>query len=238
MSAVETDHDSDLEALYATIAARGFLAIGTGKLQFDPYLNHPDADQRRGLTLLIRIGGTLGATFHAIQEALRRADPGQYYYPPDDLHLTVLSLISASADFRCAAAEADHWARLAAEALRGITPFVIGYRGIVPSEAAIIAKGFYTQGLAAIRAQIRRMAARNDMNLRERYQSIAAHVTLARFRVPPNDNEKLLAMLHQYHDVDLGELRVNQLDLVIHDWYNHSSETIAQFTLGREDGFD
>jgi 2'-5' RNA ligase len=193
-------------------------------------------DPRRGLTLIARPGAALAARFEAVQDALLAADPHQYRQPRSDLHMTVLSLFTVTADYAPHLARRADYAAAARAALDDLPAFDIDFEGITISRGAVLAKGFPRDGtLERLRARLRdALRARGlDGTLDQRYRLVTAHSTVLRFTAPPADPARLAAVLRETRDVPLGTMRVDSLQLVINDWYMSSAavEPVAAFTL-------
>jgi 2'-5' RNA ligase len=117
------------------------------------------------------------------------------------------------------------------DAMIDLEPFNISFKGIIVSNDAILAKGYYHEGLLKLRDKIRKIATERGFDLKERYQSISAHATIERFMTNVSNSEQLLARVQNYHDFEIGTIRVNELELVIHDWYHSQKEEIRKFIL-------
>lgn len=224
---------NELETLYSNINSQGMEAILQNQEKIDPVLNNPEQDKRLGLTLLIHIRGEITGKFRLLIEKLRRIEPEQYFYPASDIHVTVLDLISAHKDFAREDPLVAQSIKLVQNAISGLTPFNINFRGIIPSNEAILAKGYYREGLQKLRDRMRELAHEQNIDLKERYQSISAHSTIVRFKSKLQNHEKLLALLQEYQDFHIGEFQVNELELVIHDWYNHRRQEIGKYRLNK-----
>lgn len=85
-------------AVYARLWADAQAQFATGTVKTDPYLDRRESDTRRGLTLVLRPDGEAKARITAALDELGDLAPGQYRYHPDELHITVLSVISAAPD--------------------------------------------------------------------------------------------------------------------------------------------
>jgi hypothetical protein len=221
----------DLDALYAKIHSDGQKAIRNGMELIDPYLQQKDQDQRRGLALLANPKGPIPKNLGMLLNEMKAIEPVQYYYPETDFHVTVMDLISANLQFTADETLIQKANQIIETAITGMAPFDIHFKGIIVSNGAILAKGYYNGGLPQLRDKIRKIAAEYDFNLEERYQSISAHVTIARFISKAVSSELLLAKIGDYHDFEIGVTRVNDLELVIHDWYNSRKNVIRKFIL-------
>ena len=64
-------------------------------------LKSPGVDQRSGVNIVARLPADIVPQVTRVQEALRRREPGQYFYPAPDLHLTILEVVSDTEPERC-----------------------------------------------------------------------------------------------------------------------------------------
>jgi 2'-5' RNA ligase len=228
--------NDELMALYAGINSQGAEAILQHREQIDPILNDLKRDQRLALALLIPIPAEIADNFKLPQEVIRRLEPEQYFYPLSDLHVTVLDLISGRNDFDRTAPLINRSLELIQNAIGDLAPFDIEFRGLIASNAAILAAGYYHDGLQLLRYRIRENARSQNIDLKERYQSISAHSTIIRFTSRLKHNRELLALLREYRDFPIGKFQVRELELVIHDWYNRRREVIGRFELKNQGG--
>jgi 2'-5' RNA ligase len=225
----------DLRAHYDAMWDRAWPDVSRGDVDCDRHLAG-GLDPRRGLTLIARPGAALAARFEAVQEALLTADPHQYRQPLPDLHMTVLSLFTVTADYAPHLARRADYAAAARAALEHMPAFDIDFEGITISRGAVLAKGFPRDGtLEALRARLRDALRAHglDGTLDQRYRLVTAHSTVLRFVAPPADPARLAAVLAEMRDMPLGTMRVDSLQLVINDWYMSSAavEPVATFTL-------
>ncbi len=225
----------DLRAHYDAMWDRAWPDVSRGDVECDRHLAG-GLDPRRGLTLIARPGPALAARFEAVQDALLAADPQQYRQPASDLHMTVLSLFTVTADHAPHLARRADYAAAARAALEDLPAFDIDFDGITISRGAVLAKGFPRDGtLERLRARLRDAlrACGLDGTLDQRYRLVTAHSTVLRFIAPPADPARLAAVLAQTRDMPLGTMRVDSLQLVVNDWYMSSAalEPVAAFTL-------
>jgi 2'-5' RNA ligase len=221
----------DLDILYSKINSEGKVAIVDGQELVDPLLYNIGQDKRIGLTLLISIQGKITQDFKTLEEKIATIEQEQYFYPETDLHVTVLDLISAREDFTRDESVINQSIELIEKAVIGLAPFDIRFKGIIVSNGAILAKGYYSNGLPQLRDKIREIALERGFNLKERYQSISAHSTIVRFKSNLRNREQLLATVQNCYDLDIGVIRVRELELVIHNWYHSKKEMVRKFRL-------
>jgi len=65
------------------------------QVERDPHFINPGEDTRRGTTLIVRPSQECIEKFCHLLERLRAIAPDQYYYDPQDFHVTVLTLVDA-----------------------------------------------------------------------------------------------------------------------------------------------
>lgn len=224
---------NDLDILYADIEQRGKEAIHSGKEIIDRNLNHMAQDQRRALTLLISLQGPIIQKFRMLKREIQKAEPHQYYYPDADMHITAIELICATTQLPQDREVLQQGIEIVETACKRIDPFDLSFRGIIASNGAIMARGYYQAGLLELRQNVRKAAQQCGFDLHERYQSISAHTVFGRFISSIKNRESLLAKIQEYHDFEIGVIQVRELDLVIHDCYHHEKKEIQKFTLDK-----
>lgn len=196
--------------------------------QLDPYLPDKARDLRRGVTLALRPSPPVRGRIAKFLGRLESLCPGQYFYRPEELHVTVLSIISGT----------EHWRREMdrMEACRGIIgrvlaahrPFKIVFRGVTASPVAVMVQGFPAdESLAAIRTDLREAFASNGLGdmLDRRYKISAAHMTIMRFQKAAGDLTSLLTFLGENRETSFGESDVDAIQLILGDWYA-SADTV------------
>lgn len=222
----EDSRSLDLQAYYDAMWTRAHGAIAAGDIECDErVLAGPDP--RRGLTLIARPGPLLSARFDALLDRLAQAEPGQYRHPPADMHLTVLSLFTVTEEPGAQLARLDAYRAAVHAAVAGMEPFEIGFEGITLSRGAVMACG-YPRGpaLEALRARLRvQLRARGlDASLDQRYRLVTAHASLFRFAAPLRQPARFAALLEELRTEPLGSMRVDQLELVVNDWYMSNAQ--------------
>jgi len=211
--------------------------VRTGRVSLDACALDKGNDARRGVTLLARPAPAVAERLAARLEALRGLEPGQYYQPRADLHLTVLSLFTATADHAPYLAHVDAYDAAVREAIRGEAPFTIDVRGVTLSPAAVLVQGFPRDDtLARIRARLRAALAARGLGgaLDQRYRLETAHLTLVRFAAPLRDPARFVDALAAARTEAFGPSTVAALELVLGDWYQSSERArpIATYALG------
>ncbi len=205
--------------LYDRIHASNIGRLRSGSVEVDAFLSSGKPDPRLGLSLVVPIGG-IAEPYRALVRSLSRIEPGQYYYPLDDLHITVFDFLQARADYAKAPALVEAFLDISREALASERGFAVGLRGIVFSASAGMIKGYDGGALTRIRKRIRSLMRLRGLANDERYESESAHVTFTRFRVGLADPAALCASIDEFSELEMGEAAVTRLELVEHDWYN------------------
>lgn len=221
----------ELADLYSGIHSRGIAAIQNGEEQIDQALNQSEKDTRLGLTLQIGLNSGVTQEIGMIGKAIAKIAPLQYFYPAADLHVTVLDLISANREFKRDEAQIRQFITIIDRATCDLSPFMMVFKGLIVSNGAILIKGYYTWELRQLRGAIRQRVYQEGVEMKERYQSLSAHVTMIRFKSRLQNRAKLLEVIEGYRDWEIGSLRVDHLELVIHDWYNRKKEILHRFSL-------
>ncbi|NML64057.1 mutarotase [Hymenobacter sp. RP-2-7] len=219
----------DLGAHYAAMRQAALPRLALGHPELDTLLDHPAADTRRGLTLLARPPQPLVAALAARMAELAALEPAQYYYPPSDIHLTILSIISCYPGFQLADIEPAAYARLVAELLRHVPPLRIRFAGFTASAAGIMVQGFpLDEGLGELRQQLRVafQASGLPQSIDQRYRIQTAHATLVRFRAPLRHPARLVAWLRRHAQVPIGDFELGTIELVFNDWYQRAAHTV------------
>jgi 2'-5' RNA ligase len=219
---------------YREIAARGDKALGKGSVELDGRLLGPECDGRLGLSLILRPDPLLAPRYAEIVSRFRGIDPDQYYYPFDDLHITVFDLIAAHEGFDRRMIDIEECLALSREAVNGRFPFDIDFKELIFGEAAGMLAGFDRGELATMRDAIRKTLLLRGLPNMERYASVTAHMTFCRFVRPLRKFAEFARLAHALARRPLGNMRVAAADLVINDWYNRARqrETISTVRFG------
>lgn len=167
---------TDLRHHYDAMWDRAWPAVSRGDVECDPHLAG-GLDPRRGMTLIARPDAALAARCARVQDRLIQADPRLYRQPRADLHMTVLSLFTVSADYAPHLARRAEYAAAVRAALEGLPAFDIAFDGITISRGAVLATGFPRDAtLETLRTRLREaLRARGlDGMLDQRYRLVTA----------------------------------------------------------------
>ncbi|WP_073371463.1 2'-5' RNA ligase family protein [Flavobacterium fluvii] len=195
------------------------------------------SDHRFGLTLLIRPDSQTKNRIQAFLNELKEIDPDQYYYPDSDIHITVLSIISCYDGFDLATISLPDYVAVIEKSLVGIHDLEINFQGITASPSAIMLQGFpNTNSLNDLRNKLRVNFKESGLeeSIDKRYAIQTAHSTVARFRKPIENKEKLIAILEKHRDFNFGKVKVESCYLVYNDWYQREKwvKELKEFKLG------
>lgn len=199
-----------------------------GHVEVDALLSAPH-DTRRGLTLLARPPAAVTARIAAMLADFRLVEPGQYYYPATDIHLTILSLISCYPGFSLNDIDLEEYQRALRSLLQAMPPFTIRYTGLTASPGGIMVQGFpLGDGLANLRQTIREFFQHAGLphSIDRRYRLQTAHSTVVRFKQPLANPAALLDNLSRYQAQDFGAFEVASVELVFNDWYQRAAHTV------------
>ncbi|MBK8049339.1 MAG: 2'-5' RNA ligase family protein [Anaerolineales bacterium] len=211
----------ELDQLYQDLWVRAQAAFSRGEAELDPQLLDRSADQRRGMTLIIRPTPEFQQTLAPFMAELANVAPEQHLYHPAELHVTVLSLFTATPDWAPHFRRMDEYIAAVEAALVNVRPFSIDFTGVTASPAAVMIQGFPALELDKLRNALRaslQTAGFGD-GLDRRYRLVTAHMTVLRFQRSPLKLEPLQTLLEHYRSHPFCVERVATLDLVDNNWY-------------------
>ena len=194
----------------------------------DPFLTAPEADTRMALALLIRIGPEVSANISRYLEELKKAEPGLYYYPDEDFHITVMDILRGEPG-RKIPERIDDYIRCVRSCAAGIRPFQITLDGAAASDNAVMIKGYYEEELERLRVSLRKELAEQGLLLEERYQTFSAHVTAV--RIPKRLEHAAEFLSHIETERAFGQMKAEALELVFHNWYDSKKTVLDRVKL-------
>jgi 2'-5' RNA ligase len=222
------------ERLWAASVGR----IRSGDVELDPVLADGRPDPRRGLTVVARPSPEVRSRVAGFVDRLRELEPDQHYYGPLELHVTVLSLFTATAAHEPLLGRTAEYVSAVDAALRLAPRLRIEFAGVTASAGAILLQGFPGDDTLerlrdALRGGLRDRGLAEGVD--ERYRLETAHMTIARFRAPLRDGERLAAALQRARRRPFGTIDAGGLTLVKNDWYmsGAATETVKRYRLGR-----
>jgi 2'-5' RNA ligase len=211
-------------------------SFGRGEPQTDPNLAGRVRDGRRGVALALRPDPAVQTAADRFLRKLAAAAPGQYFYRPDELHVTVLAVIPGSEAWREKIHDLAAIHAVIGNILKRRRPFVISFRGITASPGAVMIQGFPQDGaLSEIRAELRTVLRENHLggDIDRRYKINTAHITVMRFAHARTDWKAFVDLLKANRQTDFGKTRVGKLQLLWGDWYASARtvRTIQEYPL-------
>lgn len=223
--------DERLNGFYDSIAVRGFQCLRERGGEPDLFLREPEVGAQRGLVLIFRPDPeTVSQIVSAVRE-LRDMGPALYAYPAADLHVTVLELIAAKPGFLCSEVLVKPYLDAVGEILREMPAFETVFRGLIPSESALLARGFPNSGLEALRRALRDGLAARGFAPVERYETVSCHVTAARFASAFTQRDKAAAQLDTLAELPFGRTVVRELELVCQNCLGAQREVLGRYAL-------
>ena len=216
--------------LYKEINHNGILKIKNKKEKIDDYLNHME-DRRMGLALLIRPSEQIQRKIAEIVRVIQKIEPDQYFYKNYQHHITLLDFTTARQDFKYSKEQIKIYTAITEDVLKNIKKFKIHCKGLIASNDAILVKGFYENIMNQIRKELRNKMKENNLKNDERYKTMSSHITIARFKEPLKNRDKLLETLKMYEQYDFGEFYVSNIEFVYHNWYDSKRELIRDYYL-------
>jgi 2'-5' RNA ligase len=218
---------SDIQKTYDDMWENAIQCIKNDKYEVDSSINSSE-DTRRGVTVLSYLPKALGVAISELLDELKGIEPEQYYYPTNELHLTILSIITCVKDFKLSDIDVKAYSDAFEQTVKNIGPIKIRYSGITASPSCILVQGFPDNDqLNLLRDKLRSSFKKSNLytTIDLRYEISTAHSTVVRFRSPLRNGDALIEVLSKYRAIDFGTHVVDRLDLVFNDWYQDLSVT-------------
>lgn len=211
-------------------------AFHQGRPQIDPLLLDKTKDRRRGVTLLLRPSISVQRRTKAFLDDLAALYPSQYFYPLEDLHVTVLSIVAGSELWRREMRQLAACREIIRRVLNQRRPFKIRFHGVTASPGCVMIQGFpASDELTRIREELRAALGQAGLGgmLDRRFKVKAAHMTVIRFQDASADWQRLPSVLTENRQTDFGETEVNRLQLIWGDWYASGAtmRTLEEYPL-------
>lgn len=224
-----------LQAHYRQLHEDSIKRIAQEGFSYDAALQDPN-DNRRGLTLLLRPDEGLKAAFDRFMAAVKAMDPDQYFYPPADIHVTIMPIISCYPGLNKESLDLSSYISLIRKSLLPVRKMKIRFEGVMASPSCLMIRGFPVNGeLEHCRENLRSVFASThlEQSLDKRYKLITAHSTVIRFQQEVKQPDKIVDILGQYEDYFFGEQVFDQVAFVYNDWYQRHEivQTLQNFPL-------
>jgi len=212
----------DQNNIYKSLYKKNIQYIKSNNITIDNNLLNLNNDRRLGLSIILRPGYEFKPFYNSLLSDFKNIDPEQYYYPFEDLHITVFEFIPAYTDFQIDDFELNKYISIFKNIFKDEMPFIIDFSGIVFVKTAGIIKGYDKNRLFNIREKIRINLKKNNIKVKERYKSKTAHMTFCRFINNISNLDLFIQFIEKTQDYIFKREIINSIDMVIHDWYNIS----------------
>ncbi|PML57364.1 2'-5' RNA ligase family protein [Vibrio lentus] len=222
-----------IQSIYDDMWQRFESALKHNEYELDPYLSDLENDTRRGITALAYLNQGNCSTVNEIirfQKEVRELEPEQYYHPSNELHLTVLSVISCLPEFALTEIDVNSYIDVFRSALKNSGKIEIRYQGVSASPSCIVIQGFpASDTLERLRNELRTQLTEAGVRVTfdSRYKLVTAHSSIIRFKAPLNDAQQLLALCQRYRNHDFGRVVLEDFELVFNNWYQNLDVTMS-----------
>ena len=218
---------SNIQQIYDGMWANAVERIKDNKYEIDNLIDCSE-DTRRGLTVLSYLSHDIGVAINELSAELKLIEPEQYYYPTNEFHLTVLSIITCVEGFKLSDIDVKAYSDAFEQALVEIGPLKISYSGITASPSCILVQGFPdNEQLTVLRDKLRMSFKKMNLytTIDLRYEISTAHSTVVRFQSPLRNRDAFIDVLSKYRHSHFGTLEIDRLDFVFNNWYQNLSVT-------------
>ncbi len=227
-----------MRQVYERLWHEAEVALQRNDLELDPHLPDKARDLRRGLSMALRPSSAVQASISTFLGKMKEVVPGQYFYRPEEFHVTVLSVISGSESWQDQIHHLPAHQAIIEQVIKRHRTFSIAFRGVTASRAAVMIQGFPTDDtLMQIRDDLRETLRLHKLagQLDVRYKINSAHITVMRFCHAATDVKRLLDLLKDNRTTDFGETSATNLELILGDWYASAdtAQTLSRYQLQR-----
>lgn len=219
---------------YEGLFEKAIPEIEAGKALVDPMLDDPH-DDRFGLALIIPPSNEVITSINDFLSELSEREPSQYPYPVEQIHVTVLSIISCVEGFQLGDIHVPQYLATLERSLNDIETFEMEYKGITASKSSVMVQGFPTDDtLELLRERLRVNFHQSGLyqTMDARYKLSTAHATVFRFRKSLKNPQAFAQLLRQNRNRDFGRQKVSELQLVYNDWYHRPEKSVSVATFG------
>ncbi len=228
--------DDELVRQYTDLWRAAQDSFSQGRVDIDPILANRAHDRRRGLSLIVRPGPTVATAVAHLLGQLVTCEPDQHYYRPTELHVTVLSLFTATPAYEPYFRRLPVYRTAIESAVASVGPFSIRFAGVTASAGAVMVQGFPdADQLNYLRDRVRQAFAEAGFaeDLDRRYRITTAHMTIMRFRQKARSLPGLLSLLEGLRTFEFGTTAVREIHLVDNDWYMSEDrvQVLARYPL-------
>ena len=130
------------QRIYDQLWSKTSAALKSGGLRVDPLLRGETGDPRRGATLVARPNADVRKRVETFLREAAAICPGQHFYQPAELHVTVLAVIPGSESWREEIHRLPVCRVVLDEVLKNCRAFSLKFSGVTVSPEAVLVQGF------------------------------------------------------------------------------------------------
>jgi len=209
-----------------------------GQCEMDLNIGNKD-DTRRGVTALAYLESNNKSVVNEIEHFLKQVqqiEPEQYYHPTNELHLTILSIITCIAGFKLTDINTTEYVKVFNQVFNGIDSIEIEFKGITASSSCVVIQGFpVDSSLNILRDRLRKNFKASGLrsSIDSRYKITTAHVSVIRFYTPIKDIDNVKVLFQKYRNYNFGTVKLTKIEFVFNNWYQNLSitEKIANYSI-------
>lgn len=213
---------TEARSIYERLWRKTGPLLKSGQVRIDPYLRDRAGDDRRGATLVAQPDAGVRRRVGKFLREAAAACPGQHFYKPSELHVTVMAIIAGSEFWRDDIHQLPACRAVLDKVLKKSRPFRVDFHGVTVSPDAVMIQGFPADdGLSRLRDELRDAFRKEGLggNLDRRYKTVTAHLTVMRFAEPGADWKGLYDFLKTHRETDFGGTRFQAMELIWSNWY-------------------
>lgn len=217
----------NVEKIYSELWNKSLPIFDQGQYETDTLVIDPN-DMRRGLTLRAKLSTKLVQEIEPFTAPLKELLPGQYFTPVNDMHLTVLTIISCNTDFKHDPALDVAYGDVILECMINSSPPRITFNGITASPSCLLIKGYpEDDNLEQLRNHLREAFKQSSLpNSVDRcYPLITAHTSIMRFVEPHNKMAEFTRYIRKNQNHAFGNHIIKQIEFVTNDWCHKVANT-------------
>ncbi len=204
-----------------------------GEAQLDPFLSRPEEDQRRCLTLMVRIPPVLHPTLLDLQGRLLSSGPA-FAYPPGSFHFTIRGIYDYGKYTR---GEEDirQIGEILSRLIAALPPVTVHFQGVNCNRSAVFVQGFYdAPTLGTFRLAIGEALARFRAAPLPALDVDIDFVWINLLRFTRTDVGPLVGAVATLREVTVGTVEVHEFELSEIDKFCLPDSTVRfrRFTLG------
>ncbi len=217
-------------AIYQEMWKNAFGKIANNQYEIDLNINNNN-DTKRGISIVAYLERNNLQVTKNISDflmELKVLEPDQYYYPSNELHMTLTSIVSCTEGFQLSDEMAEKYRAIFSDVMQTTPLLEIQFTGVTLSPSCIVIQGFPSdQAINILRDKLRNAFNASSLftNFDVRYKLVAAHISAMRFAKPLNDPHALLAFCQRNRDKNFGSMKVTNYSLVFNNWYQNTDKT-------------